>query len=175
MYRHSRTDEDFATTAIHAIDAAKSIVGADYKRVDFRYTELPSMGKNVANIYLDCLYENGAIGQIALVPMAGSTVERITVNTMDESYFVELPFWNNLDVPGRLRAVRKDEIFADISGRELTDTGEMFEEMGFYEENRGFFELIREGGVPYCDLETGIQSVEIADCIRTRKKTYEKQ
>ena len=45
---------------------------------------------------------------------------------------------------------------------------------GFYEENRGFFEQLRTGAPVYCDLAQAIQSVEIADCIRNRKKRYEK-
>lgn len=175
MYRYSRKDADFATTSIHAIDAVKNIVGADYKKVDFTYQELPDIGENVANIYLNCEFENGVIGQISLVPMGGAVVERITVNTLDESYFVELPFWNNLDVPGRLRGVKENKLFVDISGAELIDTGEMFEEMGFYEENRSFFELLRSGVDATCDLESGIQSVDIANYIRERKPVYYNQ
>lgn len=174
MYRSSRRDADFATTAIHAIDAVKNIVGADYKKVDFTYQELSDISENVANIYLNCEFENGVIGQISLVPMGGAIVERITVNTLGESYFVELPFWKNLDVPGRLRCVKGKKLFIDISGSELIDTSEKFEEMGFYEENRSFFELIRSGADISCDLESGIQSVDIANCIRERKPKYEK-
>ena len=174
MYRYSRSDADFATTAIHAIDVVKNIVGSDYKKINFTYQELPDIGENVANIYMDCKFENGVIGQISLVPMAGAVVERITVNTLDESYFVELPFWNNLDVPGRLRGVKANELVVDISGTELIDTGEMFEEMGFYEENRDFFELLRSGAEVSCDLSSGVQSVDIANYIRTRKAEYSK-
>ena len=174
MYRHSRNDADFATTAIHAIDAVKNIAGADYRMIDFKYQELTELGENVANIYMSCEMENGVVAQLALITMGGAVAERITVNTLDETYFVELPFWNNIDVPGRLRGVKKDEVIADISGQELIDTGEMFEEMGFYEENRSFFELIRNGDNVSCDLESGIQSVDIANYIRNRKKIYKK-
>ena len=104
--------------------------------------------------------------------MGGAIVERITVNTLNESYFIELPFWENLDVPGRLRGVKENKVFVDISGSELTDTDEMFEEMGFYEENRSFFELLRSGKEVSCDLESGIQAVDIANYIRARKKLY---
>ena len=44
MYRKTRRDADFATTAIHAIDAVKYIAGIDYSRVDFTYQELPEEG-----------------------------------------------------------------------------------------------------------------------------------
>lgn len=175
MYRHSRNDKDFATTAIHAIDAVKNIIASDYKRIEFKYQELGDIGENVANIYMSCEMENGVIAQLALITMGGAVSERITVNTLNETYFAELPFWNNIDVPGRIRGVRKDEVFVDISGRELTDTGEMFEEMGFYEENRSFFELIRKKKEAESDLESGIQSVDIANYIRTRKTVYNKE
>ena len=174
MYRSGRVDADFSTTAIHAIDVTKNIIGSDYKKINFTYQELSDISNNVANIYLHCEFENGVIGQITLVPMGGAVSERITVNTLSESYFVELPFWNNLDVPGRLRMVKAKELSEDILGDSLIDTGEMFEESGFYEENRSFFELIRSGATPTCDLYTGIQSVEIANLIRERKTEYVK-
>lgn len=174
MYRTGRNEKTFYTTAIHAIDAVKSIVGADYKKVNITFQELPEAGEGVSNFYLDCDFENGAKGFISLVPMGGAICERITVNTENESYFVELPFWNNLDVPGRLRGIKGNEVFADVSGSELIDTGEMFEEMGFYEENRSFFELIRSGIKPFSDLESGLQSIEIAECLEKRIPLYEK-
>ena len=85
---------------------------------------------------------------------------------------IELPFWRNPDAPGRLRVVKDKEIVQDISGLELSDSEEMFETSGFYDENRLFFELIRSGAEPFCDLESAVQSVEIADCLRQRKEKY---
>ena len=173
MYRHSRKESTFYTTAIHAIDAVKNIVGSDYKKINITFQELPEIGEGVANFYLDCDFENGVKGFISLVPQGGAVVERITVNTPDESWFVELPFWNNLDVPGRIRGIKKNEVFFDVSGAELAKTGEMFEEMGFYEENRSFFELIKSGVKPYSDLKSGLQSMEIAECLEKRISVYE--
>jgi len=174
MYRTNRIESTFYTTAIHAIDAVKNIVGCDYKKVDVSYQELPDIGEGVANFYLDCEFENGVKGNITIVPVGGAVCERVTVNTHGESWFVELPFWNNLDVPGRIRGIKGNEVILDICGDELTDTKEMFEEMGFYEENRSFFELIRSGVKPFCDLSTGLQSIEIADCLEKRKTVYGK-
>ena len=39
MYRTNRIESTFYTTAIHAIDAVKNIVGCDYKKVDISYQE----------------------------------------------------------------------------------------------------------------------------------------
>lgn len=172
MYRHSRRDPDFATTAIHAIDAVHHIADAPYKRVDFMYQELPEEGKNVSNYLLNAVMENGAMAQITLVPMGGAVTERVTVNTLDETYYAEFSVWGGPDMPGRLRILRKNECIADISGDTLVDSDEMFEGSGFYEENRSFFELIRSGENPVCDLESGIQSVDIANCLRNRDAYY---
>lgn len=172
MYRHGRKDKDFATTAIHAIDVVKNIAGADYKKVEFTYQELPEIGENVTNIYLNCLFENGIVAQITIVPVGGCVLDRITVNTFNETYFAEIPLWYSIDSKGGVRVVKEKKIILDISGDELTDGPEEFEGSGFYEENRSFFEMIKNNTKPSCDLESTVQSVEIADCIRKRKSFY---
>ncbi len=64
--------------------------------------------------------------------MGGAIAERITVNTLDESYFVELPFRGGPDAPGRVRAIKDREIIHDISGADLSDSEEMFDLSGLY-------------------------------------------
>lgn len=174
MYRRNRRDADFSTTAIHAIDAVKHIAGCEYESVDFLYQNLPEHGEQVANIYMTGRMENGSVVQLTLVPMGGTTVERVTVNTDRASYFAELPFWSNPDCPGRVRRMAGNEVTDDISGDRLVDECTPFEESGFYEENRSFFEQLRNNAPVHCDLQAAIQPVEIADCIRRRIARYEK-
>lgn len=174
MYRFSRKEATFYTTAIHAIDAVKNIVGSDYKKVNFSYQELSDRGEGVANFYLDCDFENGVKGQITLITNGGTNCERITVNTPDETYFVNLPVKGGPDSNGSFMCVKGREIIENISGSSITDTEETFEGMGLYEENRSFFELIKSGEDVTCDLESGIQSIEIASCLHNRKTVYEK-
>ena len=54
------------------------------------------------------------------------------------------------------------------------DSEEYFEGAGFYNENRLFFEYIRNNDEIICDLATAIQSVELEDYVRKSKKIYEK-
>lgn len=175
MYRYNRRDADFSTTAIHAIDAVKYIAGADYAQAGFHFQELPQYGDQVANVYLQGQMENGIAAQITLVPMGNAVVERITVNTDQATYFVELPFWKNPDSPGHLRRVVANQVTDDISGADLVDRCEMFEESGFYEENRIFFDQLRHNAPRTNDLPSAIQSVEMADCIRRRIPEYRKK
>lgn len=174
MYRTRRYEEDFATTAIHAIDVVKDIIGADYKDVSFTYQQLPEFGRNVKNIAMNAIMENDVLAQISFMPAGGSVVERITVNTVDNSYFVELPFWNNIDVPGKLCHVKVNYVQEVITGDTLSDSLEMFELSGFYEENRLFFEHIRHSDEVICDLESAIQSVELEHALRTNVEKYSK-
>lgn len=175
MYRNNRRESFFETTASHAIDVAKNIAGSDYKKVDIIYQECPELGEKVANYYLNCEFENGAYGQLSLVTNGGTIVERATVNTLDETYFLELPFWGNIDDPGRLRGIKNGkDMFLDINGKDIVDSDEQFETGGFYEENRSFFEQIRENKGVTCDLETGIQTVDLINCLANRITEYKK-
>ena len=173
MYRKDRRDDDFSTTSIHAIDAVKFIANSDYQSVDFTYQHIEGEKENVANIYLSSVFENGAVAQLSLVAMGGTVAERISVNTDCATYFVELPFWSNPDSPGKLTRLVGNEITDIVTGDSLIDSSEMFEESGFYEENRNFFELVRKSDNTE-DVSSGLQAVEIADFIRKRKIKYTK-
>ena len=174
MYRYSRHEKDFSTTAIHAIDAVKYIAGADYENVRFRYDEHHELGEGVKNIFLDAKMGNGALVSIALVPTGGAVIERLTVNTLGHSYFVDIPVWNNMDVPGKLVSVSKINEIEAVTGDLLSDSTEMFELTGFYDENRRFFDDVLKNSSKRCDLESAIQSVEIEDCIRHSLPFYNK-
>lgn len=174
LYRTRRYEEDFATTAIHAIDVVKNIVGADYKDVTFNYQHLPEFGEKVKNIVMTATMENGVLAQITFMPAGGAVVERVTVNTVENTYFVELPFWGNIDTPGKLTHMRVNEVCEVITGDMLSDTTEMYEVSGFYDENRLFFEHLRKGGETICDLESAIQSVELEDALRNNVEKYTK-
>ncbi len=175
LYRWHRYDRDFSTTAIHAVDAVKYIAGSDYDTVHLTYDHHPACGENVKNIFLDGTFENGAVFQITLIPLGGAVTERVTVNTVNHSFFVDLPMWENIDVPGRLMEVTDSNHCETVLGDTLVDSTEMFEVSGFYHENRQFFEHLRCGSKDIVnDLQSALQSVEIEDCIRHSLPLYKK-
>ena len=174
MYRHRRFDKDFSTTAIHAIDAVKYIAESDYKKVDITYQQCPEKGENVKNIYLDCKFENNVHANIDLVPIGGDRFERVSVNTFNHTFFMNIPVPGSYDRPGELLHFGMGGLVERIDGADLVDSEEYFEGAGFYNENRLFFEYLRRGGEVICDLESAIQSVELEDCVRKSIETYEK-
>jgi predicted dehydrogenase len=56
--------------------------------------------------------------------------------------------------------------------REEAPEEEFFVSNGFYGENAHFFDCIRAGIRPTGDIASGLQAVEIAECIRKRKSSY---
>lgn len=172
LSRVNRKDADFSTTAIHGIDTVKHLLGSDYGHVRFRYQDVGEPGSDIVNIYMDCTFESGATAQLNFCPISGGVIERATVHGRGHSYHMHLPVWGSPDLPGRLIHMHNNEVLADLSGSDITDGEELFETNGFYAENASFFDDIRAGRRPVDDIRSGLQSVEIADCIRRRLEEY---
>jgi myo-inositol 2-dehydrogenase / D-chiro-inositol 1-dehydrogenase len=172
FYRKRRYEKTFETTAIHGIDAVKHIVGSDYKHIRFTYQELPELGDGVINIYLDCTFGNGTVARLNFNPCTGVVVERATVNAYDNTYIVHTPIWGGYDSPGRLEHVKGGQLAALHKGEDLVSSGDMFETNGFYNENVDFFENVRYGRKSCNDIKSGLQSVEIMQCITERREEY---
>lgn len=170
MLRVGRKDPDFSTTAIHGIDVVKFLAGSDYKTVHFRYQELSHMGNDVANIHLDCEFRSGTFAQLDFLPVSGVDVERLEVNMDNRIFYLNTP--EGFDTPGKLLYIEKSHIILEQDGKDISGSGEEFILHGFYNENESFLDDIRNGRKPAGDIQSGLQSVEIAECIRKRMKEY---
>jgi predicted dehydrogenase len=173
FFRVNRRNNDFSTTAIHGIDSVRYIAGSDYEEVYFFYQEMPWAGEGVCNITMQCRFVSGATAQLRFCPMTGIRLERITVNVSSDTYMALLPYQDSLDAPGRLLHYRDNKLVKETGAGELGDGLEIFETNGFYREDKYFFDAIREGRRPVLsDLRSGIQSVELEECIRRRTAVY---
>lgn len=171
--RTGRTDPDFSATAIHGIDTARFLAQSDYQEIRFRYQPLPHYGANVANVFLDAVFENGITAHLNFCPVSGELVERITLYADDQTFHLNLPIWNSLDAPGRLQHLRKNEYLLDVPCEVAAGGGTEFEVNGFYGENVAFFEAIRAGNHPANNLKSARQSVEVMEYFRQRIALYQ--
>lgn len=174
FYRVERFDEDFSTTAIHGVDAARFLAASDFRHINFHYQTFTGFGTGVANILMDCEFESGAAAQLSFCPISGVVVERAVVNAFNHTWLMNLPIWNAADFPGSLVHYEKGRLAEDISGREITPEQDLYITNGFYSENESFFNDIKAGRKPAGDLRSVLQSVEVADSIRKRKTEYAK-
>lgn len=172
FYRVNRCELTFETTAIHGIDAAKYVIGSDYKDVRITYQEMPKLGPNVANILLDCRFENGVMARLNFCPTTGVILERMSVLAKDHTFFLSTPIWDGFDTPGEYQHLEAGRLVSRLSGNELVDTQEMFVTNGFYDENFSFFENVRMGRACENDLASTLQSVEIAEAIKSRASDW---
>ncbi|MGI6538001.1 MAG: Gfo/Idh/MocA family protein [Caldicoprobacterales bacterium] len=167
MLRSGRYDEDFSTTAIHAIDTVRFLLDSDYESVSIRYQHLPQHGETVANIYLDGKMKSGTLVRLEFVVDGGALIERSIINCSNSTFLLNTPV--GTDAPGRLTHMRKGRVLLDKEGdinEEFYITG------GFYNENAEFFDLVKRNSPEIGDVKTGLQSVIIADCIRNRIEKY---
>lgn len=172
FYRTGRTESRFHVTAIHGISAVSFLAESPFDEIHFTYQELPSLGEHVANIYMECKFASGVIAHLHFCPVAGVVIERATVNSLHHTIFAELPIWASYDDPGRLIHIENGQVISDTRGDPFLNTSDMYITNGFYAENESFFNMIRNRAAQEGGVESAPQIVEIADCIRLRKKTY---
>ena len=168
FFRVNRTDNDFATTSIHGIDAVRFLANSDYKHVDFYYQELPQYGEFVYNVIMECQFTSGATATLRFLPMTGAVIERYTVNAGQSTFFANLPWENCIDDPGILTQYTDSKKIFELPGVEK----EFYMSGGFYRENEVFFDTVRCGGSLSCDVNSAVQSVEIMDFMRLKKPRY---
>ncbi|MEN6313809.1 MAG: Gfo/Idh/MocA family oxidoreductase [Clostridiaceae bacterium] len=169
--RFNRKDSDFSTTAIHGIDTVRFIMDCNYSHVKFFYQEFPELGQGVANIHMYCTFENGAAANIHFCPVSGAMIERVRIDALDNTFFLEMPMHNSYDSSGRLTHIQRNCVITDLTGKEISDGEEAYEAGGFYYENASFFDMLISGQNPQ-EIATAVQSVEVAECIRKRLPEY---
>lgn len=173
FYRFDRRDANFEMAAIHGIDATRHLVESDYKTVRFSYQSLPHMGPTVANVFMDCTFHSGATAQLRLCPTVGTSLERYTAHTDADTFFLDMPDPNGLARHGRLLHLHANQRALDLDGLEICPHPEFWMQAGFYQENALFFESLRHGTPIAGDIASGLQSVEIADCIGRRVSLFQ--
>ena len=199
FYRVARYDEDFSDTAVHGIDAVRYLTGADYARVNFTYQALPQYGKNVMNIYMDCIMSTGVHALLSFCPVTGAVLERATVSAKDNTWVANTPIWaEGYDRPGELIHIYKNAAKAVYTTAELIGGGGMggggvgpggasgggasenvdgavndvYITNGFYNENKAFFDCVRKGQKCGCDLESALNTSLVKDCITNRRENF---
>jgi predicted dehydrogenase len=172
MTRVDRRDPDFSITAIHGIDAVRSLAASDYAEVRFRYQEHPALGAGVANIFMDAVMASGATAHLAFCPNAGVVVERAQAQAVGHSLFLEIPMWDAFDSPGRLQHLERGVCVADLRGDAVSDGPAAWELGGFHAEYEAFLGDLAAGRTPSPSLLEARQSVVVAQHIRERRSEF---
>ena len=171
FYRSDRHDKDFSTTSIHGIDTVRYLAGKPYRQVQFHYYPNPVDSTLAPIITLDFELVDGAKGRITFNPGSGICAERCYMHGTNELIYAALPYHGingSMDGSGSILVTEKNKVVL----REDAQEEEFFVSNGFYGENAHFFDCIRNGIRPAGDIASGLQAVEIAQCIRYRQECY---
>lgn len=170
MARVGRTDANFATTAVHAIDAARFFAASDFQELRFQYQEQAELGSGVANFILDGCFASGATAQLSFQPISGTNIERSAIYTRDQVFFLDAN--TGPDAPGRLRHFRQGQLVADLDAVQFCGRSDDYFINGFYQEDAAFFDAVQAGVQPVHSFQSCRQSVEIMACLSERRASY---
>jgi myo-inositol 2-dehydrogenase / D-chiro-inositol 1-dehydrogenase len=168
--RVRRSNEDFSTTAIHAIDLVRFLAGGDYNFIRFAYHTMPDLGPNPANFTLACELAGEQTAQLNFFPVSGEALELYTVYALDNRLSASLSM--GADSPGRFHHSRQGIIMQDVDAAELSHRQESYFLGGFYAEDAAFFDAVQAGQPPSPGFTDCRQSVEIMQCLRQRAVEY---
>ncbi|SEN87999.1 Predicted dehydrogenase [Paenibacillus sp. OV219] len=170
MIRVKRTDPDFSTTAIHAIDAARWIAGADYESLRFRYDDLSAISEGLMNIAAEGTFRSGIRVQLNCYPHSGIARELVTVRGEGFTYELHMPLMENAGSFTGLICSERGRIETIAAAEDWQHA------FGFYDENASFLDILSAGGTDLLgleeDLRSSVQSVEIMEAIRGRAEAY---
>lgn len=165
MIRSNRWNEDFSTTAIHALDALVFLAGAPIELARFEYRLREDQGRSATDVVMVGQTTSGVRLRLTIHPVAGQNAEFIRINSTGRSLVVNVPASPIAADEGRL------EFWSDGS---LTEThsdrdAEMIERMGIVGELDAFLQNIRAGKPVSPRLSECRQQVTLMEAMRVRR------
>ncbi|MCL1857660.1 MAG: Gfo/Idh/MocA family oxidoreductase [Oscillospiraceae bacterium] len=166
FHRIKRHDDNFETTAIHAVDTVKFLAGDDFRRVEIKYQEMPYLGKNVANYYIFFEFVNGIHATAEILVSTGELSEGCEIHTGESIYRASIPMGGN---GGGIEYKNASGSHIFISKEEICAYEEHYISQGFYNEHKHFYECLANGMNPGNGAETAIQSVAVCHALKNRE------
>jgi len=143
FHRIKRHESNFEDTAIHAVDAVKFLAGSDFKSVEIKYQELPSLGEKVANYFIFFEFTNGIFAAAEILVSTGELFEGCEIHTRDHIYRASHPMDRGHD---------------------------FYIRQGFYNEHKHFYDCLLAGADPGNGADTAIDCVAVCAALKNREK-----
>jgi len=172
MHRVQRKEDHFNTTAVHGLDLAGFLAGGKATRVDFAYQSTEHFGQGVMNIQALAQYAGGTTASMSFCPTAGLVCEQLCVALDNETIFVDLPIWGARGNAGFIEVYEKDSLLYSKTGLEISDGDTMPDSNGFTCQLFRFLNDIRAGVRPRDDVASGLEAMNLSDCIAARQTFY---
>lgn len=158
--RHRRRDEDFTTTAVHGIDAALYLAGAELETA--RLEVAPAGG--VVNFFIDGWTTNGVRVSILVTPDTGSAQEHYTIRSADRTVALAFPQNPMVDRPGWVELHQENRVAARLTAADfgLADD-DLSALIGVQAEEERFARMLAGEAVSISTLATSLQTQQLRE------------
>lgn len=164
MLRSGRLNEDFSTTAIHALDTLLFLGGSPFTEAQFRFGPV-ERGQPV-RITMDAVTQSGIRSHLDILPDAGRSVEMISVDAAGQTLEIRLAATPEAELQGEVDYWRKGVRHAVYSDA----TSPIHLRSGVYNEIESFCTAIEHrAGRPAPTLSECGQQVALMEAIRVRR------
>ncbi len=160
--RYRRSDKDFTTTAVHAIDTARCL-GGDIG--EYRVETQRCAG--VVNYYVNGWFVNGARFDILLTPWTASAEEHYIVRGVERTVFVAFPTPGVFDGDGCVEYRSDNRVIQRLRAGDFGIAADDWPRLaGIDAEHRSFLKVLENGTVAESNLVTTLQTQEIRAALR---------
>jgi len=162
MVRCNRWNEDFSTTAIHAIDAALLLARGPLRTAALQFQTVTAESRTAVNVRLSGEAGSGTAVSVTIQPVTGRNAESAALHAAGRSLLIRIPASPLVDEPGTLEFWRDGERIQ--SGPDTArDASERF---GVLAETEAFLAAVRAGTPPTPSLRDCRQQVALMEAIR---------
>jgi len=164
MLRCGRLNEDFSTTAIHALDTLLYLGGSPFTEAQFRFGPV-ERGQPV-RITMDAVTQSGIRSHLDILPDAGRSVEMISVDAAGQTLEIRLAATPEAELQGEVDYWRRGVRHAVYSDA----TSPVHLRSGVYNEIESFCAAIEsDAAKPAPTLSECGQQVALMEAIRVRR------
>lgn len=164
MLRYGRLDEDFSTTAIHALDTLLYLGGSPFSEAQFRFGPV-ERGQPV-RITMDAVTQSGLRSHLDILPDAGRSVELISIDAAGQTLEIRLAATPEAELQGEVDYWR-----CGVRHAVYSDAGTpIYQRSGVYNEIATFCATLEHRtGRPAPTLSECGQQVALMEAIRGRR------
>ncbi len=165
LIRFDRREDDFSTTAIHALDTIRFVARSPYEEATISYLHDGRANGSMVVIRIEGRFTSGTHFTINILPMAGQFLESYSAHALGRSLNVRLLGSEGSNLCGCGQYWRGDRQIEEFNDKKF----EWIDRYGIFQEMRAFYDGIRTGGQLDPDLTSCRQQVALMEAIRTRR------
>lgn len=165
MIRRERWDEDFSTTAIHAIDGALLLARSPFRTAEIAFQPQRRGQREAADVTLSAACECGTQVRVKIRPVSSANTESARIEAGRQSVALTIPISPQTEGDGTVAHWREGTLVSSFSDR----SAGAVDRLGIRDETASFLNAVRSGGPLRPRLRDCGQQVALMEAIRQQR------